>query len=614
MKPFKILVVDDESDMEHLITRRLKKRTLTGEPQFLFAQNGVEALETLHHHPEIAVALIDINMPHMDGFTFLSHLHEHNSCVCPIIVSAYGDLKNIRTAMNLGAYDFLTKPIEMNDLALTLNKAIRHVSEIRRHITERTQATAALQRSHQQYRELAENADYGIAIVQEGTFIFTNAALCAIIEESPNQVLQMSPNMLLQNESGDSVRESGESVRNPASDDAWCLLQITRGSREIWLETRQRWILWDGKPAILVTVRDMTAHKLHELAVEAEKKRLRSENLALRGMIRTHDRFGDLVGGSPAMQHVYELIVQAAENDVAVLIHGESGTGKELVAKTIHQLSRRTDHAFVPVNCGAIPDTLFESEFFGHRKGAFTGAHADASGLFERAHLGTLFLDKVAELSPEEQVKFLRVLQSGEYKPLGSTILKHADTRIIAATNQSLLEMVEANTFREDLFYRLYVIAIRVPPLREHREDIPALSEYFLKHCALPEARKPLPTDVLTKLFRHDWPGNIRELQSVLWRYVTTGRLMFASPRNAKSVPPPDTSGIGITGESLSEAMEAFEKHVMTQMLERYSWHRGKTAAALGITVRTLRRKITQYQIIQPYKRKLPTKRRGKSG
>lgn len=247
-----------------------------------------------------------------------------------------------------------------------------------------------------------------------------------------------------------------------------------------------------------MTIRDITEHKLHEMAIEAEKKHLRSENLSLRGMIRTHDRFGDLVSRSPAMQHVYELILQAAERDLAVLIHGESGTGKELVAKTIHQLSRRADHAFVPVNCGAIPDGLCESEFFGHRKGSFTGAQADKPGLFDKAHLGTLFLDEIAELSLEEQVKFFRVLETGEYKPVGSTSLRRSDARIIAATSRDLIEMMEAQKFREELFYRLHVIEIAIPPLREHKEDIPLLIDYFLEHFAKEEkTRKTFLTDCM---------------------------------------------------------------------------------------------------------------------
>jgi DNA-binding NtrC family response regulator len=324
---------------------------------------------------------------------------------------------------------------------------------------------------------------------------------------------------------------------------------------------------------------------------------------APKASLTARHRFGELIGRSPAMQEVYGAILNAAAATIPVVIHGETGTGKDLVARTIHHLSDRHDQTFVPVNCGAIPETLFESELFGYRRGAFTGAQTDKPGLLDTAHLGTLFLDEVAELRPAGQVKFLRMLQTGEYHPVGSPTLKHADIRIICATNRHLPEMVGIGAFRDDLFYRLHGLEIRIPPLRERAADLPDLCMHFLEQWGLPEVRTSLSKDVLAELYQHDWPGNIRELHSVLQRYVATEQLTFASVRSGKSLPPDDLSAIMKTDMSLNDAMGAFEKQYMTQQLMAHQWNRKETAAKLGIDSRTLRRKIRKYQIIKPYQR-----------
>ncbi len=307
-------------------------------------------------------------------------------------------------------------------------------------------------------------------------------------------------------------------------------------------------------------------------------------------------KFGEIIGRSPAMQEVYEKIGQAATSEANVMICGQSGTGKEMVAQTIHRLSKRRKKAFVPVNCGAIPDPLFEREFFGHRKGAFTGADRDKLGFFDAAHGGTLFLDEIGELPLIMQVKLLRALQNGEYTPLGDQKVRQVDVRVIAATNQDLVEQREQGLMRDDFFYRIYVIVINLPPLRDRKEDIPLLVDHFLQDYGKRDSRQTIPGHVMEALSQHDWPGNIRELQNVLQRYLAGERLEFIDTRRTKSV---EQSSMEIEQEGLSlrEALEAYEKRLITRVLDQHRGHTAKTAEALEIPLTTLYRKIKKYRL-----------------
>lgn len=297
------------------------------------------------------------------------------------------------------------------------------------------------------------------------------------------------------------------------------------------------------------------------------------------------------------MQSVYELIAKAAADDVNVVLCGETGTGKEIVAKTIHQLSARQKHAFVPVNCGAVPETLFEREFFGHCKGAFTGADRDKIGYLDHAHNGTLFLDEIGELGLAMQVKLLRLLQEGEYTPIGETASKTANVRIIAATNQDLKTLLREKKMREDFYYRIRVMVINLPPLRERKEDLPLLVEHFLKTYRPQEDYPALPEPIMQALYSYHWPGNIRELQNELQRYLAEQRLEFVDNGSMTS-----GESRGIPGEtfqteglSFNQAVAAFEQSLIARALAQHNGHKGKTSQALRIPPKTLYRKIKQY-------------------
>lgn len=304
--------------------------------------------------------------------------------------------------------------------------------------------------------------------------------------------------------------------------------------------------------------------------------------------------FRNIIGSSPAMQQVYGAIRTAAASDANIAVTGESGTGKELVAKAIHDLSPRSGHAFVPVNCGAIPEFLLESEFFGHKKGAFTNAFIDKHGYLDLAHKGTLFLDEIGELQMNMQVKLLRAIDGGGYHPIGSNKTLKSDFRIIAATNRDLKAEVEKGNMREDFFYRIHVIPIQLPPLRERKSDIPDLVTHFSGKYAGGSIYKAVPESILDTLMLYGWPGNVRELQNIIHGYFSTGHLHFShkAVAAAATVPGPAREK---TGGSLKARMEAFEKKLLLRILEKHQWHRINAAAELEITRNTLFRKMNKY-------------------
>lgn len=344
-------------------------------------------------------------------------------------------------------------------------------------------------------------------------------------------------------------------------------------------------------------IMDVSVQKMREIDLAEENERLKS---SLKGRYR----FGDIVGKSEPMQKVYNLILKASESDTNVIIYGETGTGKDLVARTVHELSAR-EGRFVPVNCGAIPEHLLESEFFGHKRGAFTGANTDKLGLLGAADGGTLFLDELGELDLNLQVKLLRAIESKQYTPVGDTRSRRSSFRIIAATNRDLKAMVRQGTMRPDFFYRIHVLPVPVPPLRERREDIPLLIEHFLS--IRDEGEEPiqaLPTAVRIALEDYDWPGNIRELQNILDRYVTFGEVNFADVSLSEEIAVPtiasQVAGAGMeipTGGTLKDAVERLERTMIVSTLEQCRWRRGDAAKALGLNIRTMQRKMKKYGI-----------------
>lgn len=311
-------------------------------------------------------------------------------------------------------------------------------------------------------------------------------------------------------------------------------------------------------------------------------------------------KYDNMIGKSKPMQDLYSLLDKIKTADSTVLIQGENGTGKELIAKAIHYNSARKDKAFVVQNCSAFNDNLLESELFGHVKGSFTGAVRDKKGLFEMADKGTFFLDEIGDTSPQMQVKLLRVLQEGTFTPVGSVEPKRVNVRVLAATNKHLKEMVEAGTFREDLYYRLNVINIFVPSLRDRKEDIPLLAEYFLSRTADTHGKKVLVKRALEKLYDYAWPGNVRELQNELERLnVISGTeskitAEMLSPKILETNDRSKVQGTRVHGK-LKDALEELERELIREGLRRTGWNKSKLAKELGISRAGLIMKVEKY-------------------
>jgi PAS domain S-box-containing protein len=339
-------------------------------------------------------------------------------------------------------------------------------------------------------------------------------------------------------------------------------------------------------------VADVTQQKELEI-------KLHNENLRLKASMQDRYHFGDIIGKSAAMQQVYEFMQKAAASSANVIVYGESGTGKELVARMIHKLSQRGEKAFVPVNCGAIPETLLESEFFGYKKGAFTGATTDRKGYLAAADGGTLFLDELGDLPQNFQVKLLRVVEGQGYTRLGDIEVCRPDLRIVAATHKNMLELLGQNQVREDFFYRIHILPVSLPPLRERKGDIPLLIDHFLEKYN-PEGKSVWMADELsTALKGYDWPGNVRELQNTIQRYVTLGNIELACGTSPRPMLIPGSHQIvcNLETDGLRPAVETYEKELIVTALESNRWSRDKTAKMLNITPRTLYRKMKRYEI-----------------
>ncbi|MBM4040063.1 MAG: nif-specific transcriptional activator NifA [Planctomycetes bacterium] len=351
---------------------------------------------------------------------------------------------------------------------------------------------------------------------------------------------------------------------------------------------------------LLTIVASMIAQAVRlRQAAEEERQRLLDENARLQEELKERFRPANIIGNAKAMQEVYDLVAQVARSNASVLLRGESGTGKELVAHAIHYNSLRADKPFVRVHCGALPETVIESELFGHEKGAFTGAIAQRKGRFELAHGGTIFLDEIGDISPSTQVKLLRVLQEREFERVGGSDTLRVDVRLIAATNRNLEELIAQGKFREDLYYRLNVFPIRVPPLRERKTDILLLADHFVERYskANHKAVSRISTPAIDMLMAYHWPGNVRELENCIERAVL---LAEGDVIQAHHLPPtlqmPVPSRLTAKG-TLEATLDAIERDMLVDALKAARGNRAKAARALGLTERLMGIRVKEHGI-----------------
>jgi len=556
----------------------------------LTAENGREGLDILHKSPP-DIVLVDLNMPVVNGFEVLKEIRKKNPEIPRIVISGEGEMADVIQALHLGAWHYLTKPIESYDIV--------------EHAVEQALEKADLIKQNHAYQDGLENK------------------LATILERFPGYVFTCTPDFRI---TYANKRLLDYSNRNMLGEPchkvicgtervcSWCPI-ISYTSREMirqevenpknsrWYDTTYLPVLDQGGKVVeyQVVMLDITEQKqrLHE--AEERENILRQENSRLLESLADRFRFGNIIGKSKPMQEVYRTILDAAGSEASVVIYGESGTGKELVAQSIHDNSSRKEGPFICVNCGAIPENLIESEFFGYMKGAFSGAAKNKFGYLDIADSGTLFLDEVGDIPLHLQIKLLRAIEGGGFTPLGGTEIKKPDVRIISATNKDLTQLVKQGQMRQDFLYRIHVIPVHLPPLRDRKEDIRLLIDHFFELYDQ-ENSKSLPSNIRKSLLSHPWPGNVRELQNTIHRFVTLGKLDFLM-LEPDDIMQDNTSllpEISDETHSLPETMDHLEKQVIIRIFEKNNWHQSRTANALKIDRKTLYRKMKQHEIEKP--------------
>ncbi len=470
-------------------------------------------------------------------------------------------------------------------------------------VIERFQAEKSLKESEERYRVLTENVVDGVVVIQKGKVSFVNQAFAEMTGYSDAGLLigTEAVNLISDDFKKDFQDTLNENKMSENKEETFIGKCVSPGGGESWIEGHYNIVTWLGAPAFLYTMRDVTEAKQREKEIEEQAETLSVENKNLRETIKDRYRFGNIIGKSPVMQELYEVVSMASASDANVVIYGESGTGKELVAHTIHDMSERKGKPFVPVNCGAIPEPLFESEFFGHSKGAFTGAYTDKHGFFDLADDGTLFMDEVGELIPSMQAKLLRAIEGGGYSPVGGGKMKNVNARLLAATNKNLPALLEKGLVREDFLYRIQVLTIYIPPLRDRKEDIPLIIEHFLNLSGKDKIGKSIPGNIMDSFLNHHWPGNVRELHNVLSRYLALNRVDFiqttVAPENEISI---EDKGRDPGKLSFHNVVMDSQKSVIIRALNQCYWQKSKTANMLGIDRKTLYRKMKHFGLSQP--------------
>jgi len=468
-------------------------------------------------------------------------------------------------------------------------------------ITKIKKTEKLLKKSEEKYRAIVENAVEGIyQSTPEGEIVSANDSMAKILgypsaQDFIDSISNLAEDVYVSRDERDKFIELMQK-NEPVS--GFEVKFYKKDKSVIWVSLHARPVFSKGELSLIEgMILDITEKRIQRKSLEKSEALLREENLKLRRTIKDRYRFEEIIGKSPGMQTVYDLILKASAIDANVIIYGESGTGKEIVAKAIHNLSKRKEGRFIPVNCGAIPENLIESEFFGYRKGAFTGATIDKEGFFDLAQGGTLFLDELGEIPPSLQVKLLRVIEGGGYTPVGGKEIKIPDARIVAATNQDLKQYVAKGKMREDFFYRIHIIPINLPPLRERKEDIPLLAEHFLKEMAVEDNVSELTGEMMEALFNYSWPGNVRELQNVLQRYITLGvfSLLDGTDQKIKVAQRTGEAPLMSQGENYTKVMDVFEKKLLVQTLKSCNWNREKAAALLDLPIRTFYRKTKKH-------------------
>lgn len=558
-----LLIVDDKSDNLRLLAKMLNDRGYKVRP----APSGAHAFLTIKKKAPDLI-LLDVMMPEVDGYDVCRTLKadEQTRDIPVIFLSALSELEDKIVGFEAGGVDYITKPFHVQEVVRRVETHLK-ISRLQ----QKLQAEAV------RFKTLTEATFEGIMIHDTGVIIDVNPEAARLFRSHEAELIGANLADLFPAEIQSNITSSQLAGFE-------CEL-FTKDNSRLSVEIRTK--PFAIKNQHVIAIRDLTRQK----EIEEQRQALLLENTTLKAGLGDRYKYGGFIGRSGKMQEVYGLITKAAASEFPVVIYGESGTGKELAAQTIHSLSRRKNKPLVTVNCSAITESLFEREFFGHRKGAFTGAMRDEPGFLDAAQNGTIFLDELGELSLAMQVKLLRVLQSGEYTPVGDVAVKKADVRVLIATNKDLADLVRRGKFREDLFFRINVLEITMPPLRERREDIQLLVEHTLSQHGTGEKIVHLPAKLREMLNHYDWPGNVRELINTIQRFLATDSITFPGLTHQRSEEKPSMES------GLQAALESLERRMIVDALHETNWRRKKTAELLQIPRRSLQRKMLKYDL-----------------
>ncbi|MCU7835557.1 MAG: sigma-54-dependent Fis family transcriptional regulator [gamma proteobacterium symbiont of Taylorina sp.] len=619
-----LLLVDDNPDNLQVLYQTLEGKGY----KLLLAKNGVDAVSIAKKvHP--ALILLDIMMPGMDGYEVCQKIKSQTSLadISIIFLSALDDVKDKVKGFSVGAVDYIAKPFQADEVIVRVETHLKI-----------KQLEQRLEKKNKQLEEdnalILESMGEGLmGIDKQGLITFINPAGAKITGWSEAEIISRDLHNLL-------MHTNAEGQRNPVEQN-----KIYNTLQDQMIRHCDNDIFWNknGKSfpveytasaiegeidlsSVCIVFKNITERKKQDKAlnqalqtVEQLKEKLLQENISLQAEssylqkeIRSEQNFGEIIGQSPILKKVLDELMQVAATDTTVLINGESGTGKESMARAVHQFSQRKDRPLIKVNCAAIPESLVESELFGHVKGAFTSAISDRTGHFELADKGTIFLDEIAELSMDVQVKLLRVLQEQEIQRVGSGELIKVDVRIITATNQDLKKMVEDGLFRMDLYYRLNVFPIVVPALRERKSDIPLLLVKFIDSLSqkLGKSLSGVSDESMALLMDYHWPGNIRELQNVIERSAILSKTNIIEVDDAlipisidKELKPEDST-LSSTNTSLGTynymTLAENEKNYIISILDDFNWLIGGkkgVAEILDIPASTLRSRMKKLGI-----------------
>ncbi len=509
------------------------------------------------------------------------------------------------------------KPVDFEGPFLKEERSlINSLAEILKSFIERKNSERILLESEERYRSLVEYSPEGIYVHSGGKIVYINPAGAKLLGAgSPEELINKPVLSFIHPDHVEIVKGRIRQVQVEGKpEEANIELKFIRlDGKVIFVKVARTPIIYQGKPAVQAATSDITERKRAEEAlrkalseVEKLKNQLQAENIYLQEEIKTEYNFQEIIGQSELIQKLLRKVQQVAPTDTTVLIQGETGTGKELIARAIHNLSSRANRPLVKVNCAAISAGLVESELFGHEKGAFTGAVQQRIGRFELANGGTIFLDEIGDLPLDTQVKLLRVLQEGEFERVGSSKSITVDVRVITATNRDLAEAIKAGSFRSDLFFRLNVFLLEIPPLRERKSDIPFLVNFFLSKFAKKLGKKieGVSKNTMDLLMNYKWPGNIRELQNMIERAIvlTHGPILHIDESSMLQI---DTRLETNFSTSDSKRLEDIERLHILSVLEETKWviegKRG-AAAVLGLNDSTLRSRMQKLGIKKPGK------------